>query len=153
MVIQRIQTLYLIIAIGLMVGFFFLPFGYMYLDDPVTGQSLSDNPDSLRGIEFLSLIIPNGLSLLFMTLAIFLFKQPNVQKLFVILAAICVGVCVGIVIYVLAGGFYDTNPEVTIRTVWGGGGLLLVAAWLAQLGAYRGIASDQRLLRSYDRIR
>ena len=26
--IQRIQTLYLIIAIGLMVAFFFVPFGY-----------------------------------------------------------------------------------------------------------------------------
>lgn len=148
--IQRIQTVYLIIAIGLMIAFFFMPFGYTQLADPAIGQY---KEQALKGIEFLGLIIPTALAILTMVIAVFSFRKLQVQQTLVIVAALFIGACVGVVIYVLSAGLYDTNPEVTARTIWGGGGLLLIASWLALFGAYRGMAADRKLLRSYDRLR
>ena len=148
--IQRIQTVYLIIAIGLMIAFFFMPFGYTQLADPATGQY---KEQALKGIEFLGLIIPTALAILTMVIAVFSFRKLQVQQTLVIVGALFIGACVGVVIYVLPAGLYDTNPEVTARTIWGGGGLLLIASWLALFGAYRGMAADRKLLRSYDRLR
>lgn len=148
--IQRIQTVYLIIAIGLMIAFFFMPFGYTQLADPATGQYKGQ---ALKGIEFLGLIIPTALSILTMVIAVFAFRNLSAQQTLVIVAALFIGACIGVVIYVLSAGLHDTNPDVVTRTVWGGGGLLLIAAWCALFGAYRGMAADRKLLRSYDRLR
>lgn len=148
--IQRIQTIYLILAIALMVAFFFVPFGYTMFDEPATGQ-FKEQP--LKCIEFIGLIIPAALAIVCLIAAIFMFRQLPGQQALIIVGALFIGACVGIVIYVLTAGLYDTNPEVTTRTVWGGGGLLLIAAWIALWGAYRGIARDRKLLRSYDRLR
>ncbi|MDE5688020.1 MAG: DUF4293 domain-containing protein [Paramuribaculum sp.] len=149
--IQRIQTLYLIIAIGLMVAFFFVPFGYN-IDTIAAEGALIEQP--LTGLnQGLSLIIPVSLSLLTMVIAVFSFKSLSGQKALIVLSALLIGACAGVVIYYLTAGYKDTDPEVAIRTVWGGGGLLLVAALLSLYGAYRGVSADQRLLRSYDRMR
>lgn len=149
--IQRIQTLYLIIAIGLMVAFFFVPFGYN-IDTIAAEGALIEQP--LTGLnQGLSLILPVSLSLLTMVIAVFSFKSLSGQKALIILSALLIGACAGVVIYYLTAGYKDTNPEVAIRTVWGGGGLLLVAALLSLYGAYRGVSADQKLLRSYDRMR
>ncbi len=148
--IQRIQTVYLIIAIGLMIAFFFMPFGYTQLADPATGQY---KEQALKGIEFLGLIIPTALAILTMVIAVFAYRRIPAQQTLVIAAALFIGACVGVVIYILSAGLHDTNPEVMTRTIWGGGGLLLIAAWFALFGAYRGMAADRKLLRSYDRLR
>lgn len=149
--IQRIQSLYLLIAIGLMVAFFFVPFGYN-VDTVVSESAFFEQP--LTGLnQGISLIIPVSLSLLTMVIALFSFKNLSVQKMLIGLSALIIGACIGIVIYYLTAGYKDTDPDIAIRTVWGGGGLLLVAAELALLGAYRGVSADQKLLRSYDRMR
>lgn len=148
--IQRSQTLYLLLAIALMVAFLFMPFGYTVLDDAATGQYV-EKP--LKALTFVGLIIPVALSLLTMVIAIFTFRRIPVQQAMVIVAALFIGACVGVVVYVLTAGLADTDPEIATRTVWGGGGLLLVAAWLALWAAYRGMAHDRKLLRSYDRLR
>lgn len=148
--IQRIQTLYLLLAIGLMVAFFFVPFGYTGLTDVATGQFVEK---SLKAISEIGLIIPVGLSLLCMVIAIFAFKRHPAQKMLIILSALLIGACIGVVIYILTAGLGNTNPEINEHTAWGGGGLLLVAALLALLGAYRGVATDERILRNFDRLR
>lgn len=149
--IQRIQTVYLILAIGLMVAFFFVPFGYN-VDTVLSAGAAIEQP--LTGLnQGLSLIIPVSLSLLVMVVAIFSFKSLSAQKCLIILAALLIGACIGVVIYYLTAGYRDTDPDIAMRTVWGGGGLLLVAAELALLAAYRGVTDDQKLLRSYDRMR
>lgn len=149
--IQRIQTLYLVIAIGLMVAFFFVPFGYN-IDTVAPEGALIEQP--LTGLnQGLSLIIPVSLALLTMVIAVFSFKSLSGQKALIVLAALLIGACAGVVIYYLTAGYSDTNPQVAIRTVWGGGGLLLVASLLSLYGAYRGVSADQKLLRSYDRMR
>lgn len=149
--IQRIQTLYLVIAIGLMIAFFFVPFGYN-VDTVLSDSAFIEQP--LTGLnQGLSLIIPASLSLLTMVIAIFSFRNLSAQKMLIGLSALLIGACIGIVIYYLAAGYSDSDPNISIRTVWGGGGLLLIAAELALLGAYRGVNADQKLLRSYDRMR
>ncbi|MBD5173941.1 MAG: DUF4293 domain-containing protein [Bacteroidales bacterium] len=149
--IQRIQTLYLIIAIGLMVAFFFVPFGYSIDTVKSAGAVMEQGLTGLN--QGLSLIIPVSLSLLTMAIAIFSFRSLSGQKALIGLSALIIGACIGVVIYYLTAGYSDTNPDIDIRTVWGGGGLLLIAAEIALFGAYRGVSHDQKLLRSYDRIR
>lgn len=148
--LQRIQTLYLLLAIGLMVAFLFIPFGYTLLDEPATEQF---KEQSLRAIDFIGLLIPAVLAIVCMFSAIFMFRALPGQQALVVVSALFVGACVGVVIYVLTAGLYDTNPEVATRTAWGGGGLLLIATWIALWAAYRGISHDRKLLRSYDRLR
>lgn len=150
MVIQRLQTLYLILAIVMVSVFFYVPFGYTTVADVADGVSVLE---PLRAGQFTGLVIPLALTLALMVVAIFMFKKMPMQKLMVLVSALLTVVSMGVVVYVMVSGFSDTNPQVTMSSVWGGGGLLLVGALIAQLAAYNGISSDQRLLRSYDRLR
>lgn len=149
MVIQRLQTLLLVIAIVLGVVFYFVPFGYESLVDGATMQSVVS---PLKAIDFIGLIVPVSVALLLMVVAIFMFKKPAPQKLFVVLSALATAAAAGVVIYILSAGAVDTDSAVTTRTVWGGGGLILIAMIVAQIYAYRGIVADQKLLRSYERF-
>lgn len=150
MVIQRLQTLYLILAIVMVSVFFYVPFGYTTVADVADGVSVLE---PLRAGQFTGLVVPMALTLALMVVAIFMFKKMPMQKLMVLVSALLTVVSMGVVVYVMVSGFSDTNPQVTMTSVWGGGGLLLVGALIAQLAAYNGISSDQRLLRSYDRLR
>lgn len=149
MVIQRLQTLLLVIAIVLGVVFYFVPFGYESLVDGATMQSVVS---PLKAIDFIGLIVPVSVALLLMVVAIFMFKKPAPQKLFVVLSALATVAAAGVVIYILSAGAVDTDSAVTARTIWGGGGLILIAMIVAQIYAYRGIVADQKLLRSYERF-
>ena len=130
--------------------FFYVPFGYTTVADVADGVSVLE---PLRAGQFTGLVIPMALTLALMVVAIFMFKKMPMQKLMVLVSALLTVVSMGVVVYVMVSGFSDTNPQVTMTSVWGGGGLLLVGALIAQLAAYNGISSDQRLLRSYDRLR
>lgn len=150
MVIQRIQTLCLILGIGLMVAFFFVPFGYEKLVDETTG-ALSLTP--LRAIDILGFIIPTAVAILLMALGIFMYRNLPTQKLFVILTILITLAEAVMVVYVIVSGSVDTDPVVKSTTTWGGGGLMLIAALIAEIMAVRGITHDQNLLKSYNRLR
>ena len=149
--INRRQTLFLVLALALMVAFFFVPFGYnvdtikseeMFIEQPLTALN--------QGI---ALIAPVALALVCIVAAIFLYKSLSSQKALIVVAALFVGATVGIVVYYLTAGYSDTNPDIAIRTVWGGGGLLLVATLIALIAAWKDITHDQKILRSYERLR
>lgn len=149
--IQRIQTLCLLLAVVLLVVFSFVPFGFCQAVDVATGVA---EVESLMATGFIGVILPLAAAVILGVVAICSFKKLALQKSLTIFAALFTLVTIGVVIYVLVSGFMDTNPEVTIvKLSWGGGGLLLVAALIAFLAAIRGISADQRLLRSYDRLR
>lgn len=150
MVIQRVQTLYLVLSIALMTAFFFLPFGYMKVVD---GATAAQALQPLTGLSGLGFIIPTSVAILFAFLAIFLFKALPTQKLFVALSAIVSLAEIVMVIYVLVSKYYSTDPTATDTVVWGGGGLLLVGAVIVDIAAYRSITRDQHLLSSYNRLR
>lgn len=60
---------------------------------------------------------------------------------------------IGVVIYAIVTPYVDAEADISIATSWGWGVLLLIFALVAVLLAFRNIAKDQRLIRSYDRIR
>ncbi len=148
--LQRIQTVFLIIAIGFTIAFFFVPFGYAPVVDEATRQFTLQ---PLKCTEFIELIVPSALSIILMVIAIFLFRNYKLQKFFAVLSCISLLATIGVVIYAIVRPYIDSNPDVTIATVWAGGGLFLVAALIAVVAAYHYISRDERLIRSYDRIR
>ncbi|MCM1029311.1 MAG: DUF4293 domain-containing protein [Pseudoflavonifractor sp.] len=150
MVIQRVQTLYLLLSAIMMALFFFIPFGYIKVVDGATAaQALAP----LTGLSGLGFIIPTSVAIFFSLLAIFLYKAAPTQKLFVALSALVSLAEAVMVVYVLVSDYYSTDPTATDTAVWGAGGVFLLCAIVLDISAYRGISRDQRLLRSYDRLR
>lgn len=150
MQIQRLQTLFLLLAIVCMVVFLFVPFGAW--DSSVVSQI---NPKwvNLKAGSFATFLVPTVASLLLMVIAVFVFKKLSLQKGLVFLAALVVLAIAGVVIYEMTLGFNSLVGGVNVKPIWSGGGLLLVAAFVALIAAYRCISRDQKLLRSYDRLR
>lgn len=149
MVIQRIQTLYLLLAAIVMILFLFVPFGYTEFTD--NGVAVCD---SWRAIDLIGLAVPVSASVFLTIVSIFLFKSLPTQKIVVIFALLLTLACIGVVIYFMVAGLIDTNPSVEVlKNTWGWGGILLLCAIALQLAAIRGINADKKLLASYDRIR
>lgn len=150
MVIQRIQTLFLLLAIACMAVFLFVPFGYWNVAETNVGNiGLME----LVGKNYVALIVPAVVSMVLMLIGVFSFKKMPFQKLMVTLSALATLAAAGVVIVIMTRGFVDNSTAVEVTAGWSGGGLLLVAALIAQIAAYRGISRDQKLLRSYDRLR
>ncbi len=149
MVIQRIQTLFLLIAVVLMVVFYFIPFGFWEVSD--ANVTFPVNP--LSATDQIAVLIPLTVAVVLAFVSIFLFRKMSVQKSMVILSIISVLAAVGVIVYLLTDTYVDTVSSVSIKPVWGGGALLLVGALIMLVAAYRGILHDQKLLRSYDRLR
>lgn len=141
MVIQRIQTLFLLLAVGFMALFCLTPFATLdavEAADSVTPVFVKDAPVYM----ILNIVIA---VLLF--LSIFMFK--NLKRQMTITLASMVLICASIVSF----GFvlYVGMPDAHI--IWTGGAVLLVCALVCALLAYRGMKKDKRLLSSYDRLR
>lgn len=149
MVIQRIQTLFMLLAIGMLVAFMFVPYGYYDVIVDNVSQSLS-----LKGTMEEGLWEPAVVACVLLLTAIFMYKRLPLQKMMVLLSILITGTVILTVIYTLVSGYSDeTVTAVGGKTIWGGGGLLAVAALVAEIMALRGINSDQRLLNSYDKLR
>jgi len=149
MVIQRIQTLYLIIAVILLAIFMFVPFGSWSVTEHYADYGLK----SLTARNDTSMELLVLAAIFFAVAGIFLFKKTGVQKFFVSLSVISTLVTIGMVIYTLTIKYAERLSDVPVKPEWGAGGLLLAGAVIMLVAAYRAITSDQRLLRSYDRLR
>lgn len=138
MVIQRIQTLMLLIAVILMAIFCLTPYGIQAAEPENVAIFVKDAPVFL----VLNLVIA---ALLVIT--IFMYKDLRRQKRMTILSMvlICVSIVTGLFIL---GRAYDSASPVLL-----GGVSLLVLALIFGLLAYRGMSRDHKLLRSADRLR
>lgn len=144
------QTLYMILGIGLLVGFLFMPFGYGNIVTPDGNGALAP----IKALESVGFIIPVSVNIIALLAGIFLFKRASVQKVFVTAGIVLTLALIGMVVYVLVAGLIDVTPGTVVCSItWGGGGLLLVGCLIAEFAALAGINHDQRLLRSYDRLR
>lgn len=142
MQIQRIQSVFLLLAFALMVVFIFVPFGFLTLTEGAT-QVLVD----LKAVSMVGVLLPAGIGAVLYLLDIFLFNNLKLQKTVLIFAIMMTVVTAGIVCYVN----FDHATQGTLH--WGGGGLLLVAVLIAAFMANGAIRRDEKLLRSYDRLR
>lgn len=141
MVIQRWQSVLLLIAAMCMALFCFTPFASF--NDPVSAESVMLASPS----DFIVFLVLNLTIAALLFISIFLFtnlKRQLTVTLLSILLMIVSAVTGIIIVYVrFEGGHIELC----------GGALLLILALVASLLAYRRIAHDRRLLASMDRIR
>jgi len=151
--IQRIQTLFLLLALVCMAVFYFVPFGSLEL---TTDAGISDIPMGLYGVDFgeehystLPLLILLSFVVLTLVFTIFLFKHRILQMRICVFNLILALGCSGLAFFFLyqASEKFATNYSTSILVV-----LPIVAAIFIAL-AIRGIAKDEALIRSIDRIR
>lgn len=152
MVIQRIQSLLLLLAAIAVALFIFIPYGYW--DAAVAGKAPQFGPLVAKAQP--ALLIPSIIAIILIVVSIFLYKKMPLQKSLVALSGLVVTATACVVVYMLTRSYVDVTAvadDVTIKPLWGLSGALLIAALVALVAAHRCISSDQRLLRSYDRLR
>lgn len=140
MVIQRWQSLFLLIAVVLMCVFCATPYARIAAVESVepTDVFVSDAPVFL----VLNIVIA---VLLF--LAIFLFKNLKLQMRVTLISIVLIAASV------VTGAFivYNHMPDATL--ILTGGLVLLVLSMVFAIVALRMMKKDHRLLTSYDRLR
>ncbi|MBO4955875.1 MAG: DUF4293 family protein [Muribaculaceae bacterium] len=149
MQIQRIQTLMMVLAVAALIVFLYVPFGYWDIE-------LADAAvkDSLVAYQQPALLWVTVLACVITVCAVFMYNRMPLQKGMVALSAVLVVAVACVVIYILTRSVQIETPLVEAMTPrWGIGGLMLVAALVALIAAYRGISRDQKLLRSYNSLR
>lgn len=138
MVIQRWQTVFLILAAVCMALVSFLSLG--------TGQPVCGTPSCVDAFDFLPLFIVNILVTLLLVIDMFLFRDLKLQKRVALICALLevVSIVITVLIMLPAAG-YITEMSWTAT-------LPAPALVLTMLARAR-MAADERLLKSYDRIR
>lgn len=141
MVIQRLQSLYLLLAIIAMTLVFYLPFG-LILD--ATGPSTTVE---LVTLDYPILLVLNSLITLLLLIDIFLFKNLSFQRL-------VAAVCILLIIASAATTFIIlSNGGDMWKIAWAGVPVALLFALFLTIAARYRMGKDLKLLRSYDRLR
>lgn len=138
MVIQRWQSVFLLLAVIMMAAFSLTPMAtYTAVNEPMSVFA-KDAPVLLTVTLLVAVLL---------FLSIFMYKnlkrQISVTLLSIILIAVTIVTGIAVV--------YRAYPEAEF--ILAGGISLLVIALIFALGAYRCMKSDLRKLRSYDRLR
>lgn len=143
MVIQRWQTLWLLVALILVTVFCFVPMALITNDVPSPVSATFLNP-----IDVPVLLVVNSVVAVLLFIAIFMYRNTRRQKLVTLLSILMLVVSMVTEALILFGW----NSEES-RIEWLGSIFLLLGALAFAALAYRGIAHDERLLRSADRLR
>lgn len=137
MMIQRIQTVYLLIA-TVLAGFFCCSsFGTFKAEEAMVSMYPKDFP---------VMLIVGLLVAVLLFISIFLYKDLRRQKTVTLVSMLL------IVVLEVTGCFILFGGEGAMIE-WTGGAVLLIGALVFALLAYRGMSRDQKLLRDSDRIR
>jgi len=143
MMIQRWQTVWLLVAAVLMAVLCFVPMALVH------GVALeADSATFLSPKDFPVLIIVNALVAVLLFISIFLYKNTRRQKTLTLVSMLLIVVSMATEAMVLFG--WDTTAG---RVEWLGSIFLLIGALVFAMLAYRGIRSDERLLKAADRLR
>ncbi len=137
--LQRIQTIYLLLAALTALLILFLPLGILpdSLESGETAMYLARNHIELLTIGLVMVSLPVG--------AIFLYAKRHAQLRMTIAGVFAVLVFAGIVLLSLASELGQVS--------WTVGSFLPLAYALALALAIRGIRHDERLVKSMDRFR
>jgi peptidoglycan/LPS O-acetylase OafA/YrhL len=139
--IQRKQTIWLLLVIVLMIISAFVPFAHKSIID-VFGVAKLQSINT-RDISYISLCVAD--TIVMALFAIFLFKNRKLQKIFCLL-----GVAALIGLLILEVVFGNNSAENTALTF--GLGLPIIALLLF-IKAYADINADDKLVKSVDRLR
>ena len=133
MVIQRIQTVWLLLAISIMIFVGLRPFAWI------------DNTAYVVN-DFLVLAILNWLTVALLSISIFTFKNLRLQKTITLVALITMVAQVISTYIIMSSNISDC--EMT----WFGGPVFIVFAAIFVLMALRGMSRDMKKLRNADRL-
>lgn len=133
MVIQRIQTLWLLIAIAFMIVTGVRPFIWV-----------GETPFYLTNFPILAIL--NWLIVALLAICIFTFKNLRLQKTIALISLLLM-VALAVTGFVIQARLLEnTYPE------WFGGVLFLTGAAICDAFAFRGMHRDQKKLRNSDRL-
>lgn len=139
MVIQRWQSVYLLLSIFAMILVFIRPFGIVENPDGTTA--------TLVALDYPVFLTVNILITLLLLIDIFLYRNLKVQRM---VAAVCVLLTVASA--VTAALILTAYGDVW-QIAWTGAPVGLVVALICTLLARHRMGVDQETLKSYDRIR
>lgn len=141
MVIQRWQTVWLIVAAVMMCVFCFVPMAIVpgAPGDPNSATFLSP-------VDMPVFLIVSGLAAVLLLIGVFLYKNTRRQKTVTLVSMLLI-VAVLIAEVIVFFTWDDGRPE------WLGSVFLLIGALVFALMAYLGIRKDERLLKAADRLR
>lgn len=137
MVIQRIQTLMLLVAAILMAVFCFTPYGTA-AGEPARAIFVKEAP---------ALLVLNITIAALLVISIFMYNNLKRQMRLTLLAVLLICVSTVTSLFVLGRAYDNATP------IFLGGIGLLILAILFGLLAYRGMRRDKHLLDSVDRLR
>jgi peptidoglycan/LPS O-acetylase OafA/YrhL len=146
--IQRIQSLFLLLALSLSVALFFIPLYSVESLHPINGI----NPAGFQHIDVTSgiiFIVLNSLTGVFSLVALFLFKNRNLQIRLCNLNMIVISIFIITIFY-----FNDpsrSNADLAIH--YNAGCYFPLVQLLLCFLAMRSIRKDEELVRSADRLR
>ncbi len=141
MVIQRWQSVLLLVAAVAMALFTFLPFA------TVESLASAQSAITVAPCDFAVYFVLNITISLLLFIAIFLYKNIRRQMTVTLLSLMLIAVSAVTGLFIVFGHLKDAS------LVLGGGVLLLIVALVAALWGYRRIKADHKLLTSMDRIR
>lgn len=160
--IQRIQTLYLLLAAGLLAAFCLLPFVEFLKDGALFEQTVwgirasAETPaiaETAEAVGYLVRTTPMGvlaaLAALLPAVTIFLYRRRLLQlRLCIVEIVLLIGLLAYLVLYLVrtAGEFSD-------RAVFSFAAIFPLLALVLTVPAFRGISKDIVLVRSLDRLR
>ena len=155
--IQRIQTIYLFLAIICMVGMFFIPIG-LYTADGIEYilsfgglQSATGQEIEVSANIILQFSIP--LILLVLVIQMLYFKKRPLQLRLGRLLYLLLATLIASLIYLIGENqAHLPNPEIA-EVQYGVGFFLPVAAIVFEFLANRSIKKDEKLVKSLDRLR
>ncbi|MDE6479819.1 MAG: DUF4293 domain-containing protein [Muribaculaceae bacterium] len=157
MVIQRWQTVMLLIA-GVMMGIFsFCSLGQIQTADytfnvtalGIFREGIATAPDEATGIRTIFLFIVSILGCILPLIDMFCFKNMNLQKKVALISALfCVAA--GVIAAFSASGFAS---DFGVSVGWSTFICAPLVALIADILAYRLISGDQKKLRAADRLR
>ncbi len=136
MVIQRWQSVFLFLA-SIMMGIF--------CAIPMASQGEGESFIQFCPIDATVYFTLNVLTAVLLFLSIFMFKNLKRQKTVALVSIVLM------IASAVSGGIIVYNGAFNID--WTGGVLLLLCSIAMTLAAYRRIVADERLLKSYDRLR
>lgn len=140
MQIQRIQTLFLLLAVALMCVFCLTPYAQtVSIDGTAPGKVFMKDTPVLLTVNICIAVL--------LFLNIFMYKNLRRQMTLTLVSMLLLAGSA------VACGFVVTVGMPGASLLWTGGVLLLLAALICALFAYRGMKSDKRKLASLDRLR
>ncbi|MDR0835144.1 MAG: DUF4293 domain-containing protein [Tannerella sp.] len=155
--IQRIQTVYLLLVAGLFIALLFLPLAFIQSAGSAYTLTLCVVKSIAETSKIVSLTFPLAITAtvtaVLSIVAVFLYKKRKVQRL------VCFAVLLSILVFCFLAGYYMMTMDkiqeisqnaVTTPSIWIA---FPVVACILNILAINKINADEKLIRSLDRIR